>query len=225
MREIQTPQRDQSSANRSTKSKCSSNLSTDPRKAMKKCLNPAFKDVSEDDLTVTEFLKEFPEVSVNDQFGESAENFIAAYPVDTDSSKTVAISDLTSLSPSSEITSNKHILTNARDNKLGDAEIDSDHKIESYEAEVVIKHLREARIQVMKSKDLGPSKKLLDAMIKNVIQEFYGGLYEENEWLDKLASNKGNLVSLIFMMGIFAVLVPWFFNSGTKGFVTMSPPT
>ncbi|KAL8061255.1 hypothetical protein ABFX02_02G075500 [Erythranthe guttata] len=206
MREIQTPQRDQSSANRSTKSKCSSNLNSDPRKAMKKCLNPAFKDVSEEDLTVTEFLKEFPEVSVNDQFGESAE-------------------DLTSLSPSSEITSDKHILTNARDTKLGDAEIDSDHKIESYEAEVVIKHLREARIQVMKSKDLGPSKKLLDAMIKTVIQEFYGGLYEENEWLDKLASNKGNLVSLIFMMGMFAVLVLWFFNSGTKGFVTMSAPT
>ncbi|KAL8061256.1 hypothetical protein ABFX02_02G075600 [Erythranthe guttata] len=224
MREIQTPQRDQSSANRSTKSKCSSNLSSDPRKAMKKCLNPAFKAVSEEDLTVTEFLKEFPEVSVNDQFGESAENFIAAYPVDTHSLKTVAISDLTS-SPSSEITSDKHILTNARDTKLEDAEIGSDLKIESYEAEVVIKHLREARIQVMKSKDLGPSKKLLDAMIKTVIQEFYGGLYEENEWLDKLASNKGNLVSLIFMMGVFAVLVFWFFNSGTKGFVTMSSPT
>ncbi|KAL7119663.1 hypothetical protein ACP275_02G076200 [Erythranthe tilingii] len=222
MREIQTPQRDyQSSANRSTKSKCSS----DPRKVTEKYLNPAFKAVSEDDFTVTEFLKEFPEVSVTDQFGESAVNFIAAYPVDTDSSKTVAISDLTSLSPSSEITSDKHILTNARDTKLGDAQIDSDHKIESYEAEVVIKHLREARIQVMKSKDLGPSKKLLDAMIKTVIQEFYGGLYEDKEWLDKLLSSKGNLVSLIFMMGIFSVLVFWFFNSGTKGIVTMSPPT
>ncbi|EYU26462.1 hypothetical protein ABFS82_02G075000 [Erythranthe guttata] len=221
MREIQTPQRDQSSANRSTKSKCSS----DPRKVMKKSLNPAFKAVSEEGFTVTEFLKEFPEVSVNDQFGESAENFIAAYPVDTDSSKTVAISDLTLPSPSSEITSDKHAFTNARDTKLGGAEIESDHKIESYETEVVIKHLREARIQVMKSKDLGPSKKLLDATIKIVIQEFYGGLYEDKEWLDKLASNKGNLVSLIFMMGVFAALVFWFFNSGTKGFVNMLPPT
>ncbi|EYU26461.1 hypothetical protein ABFS82_02G075100 [Erythranthe guttata] len=211
MRDIQTPQSDQFSANRPTKSKISSDLSTDPFKVMKKSLNPAFKAVSEDDSTVLDFLKELPEVSVNNQFPESAENLAAAYPVGgTHSRKPVAISDLNSSPMSSEITS---------DTKL---EINSDYKLASYEVEAVIKHLKEARIRVMESTDLGSSKKLLKAMIENFIEEFDGGRCEDTKWL---ASNKGNLVLLIVMMVISAVLVLWFFSSGTEGFVSGPLPT
>ncbi|KAL0457514.1 UNVERIFIED_CONTAM: hypothetical protein Slati_1090600 [Sesamum latifolium] len=88
--------------------------------------------------------------------------------------------------------------------------------MEPIEAEVVIKHLREARIQVLNSKDVGPSKKLLDALINIIIEEFYGGLYDEKEWLDKFLSNKANLVFLSLMLGIFAIIMCGFLRSGTN---------
>ncbi|KAI3469269.1 hypothetical protein Pfo_025932 [Paulownia fortunei] len=224
--QLQTPQRDQTSANR--RSKSTSDLSKNLRKVAKKSLNPAFKAVSEDDSAVLESLKEFSEVSDDNPFGESAENFISLVsPVDRHSSETVAISDLTSpsLSSSSVITSDKHVAINATGTKCKNPEVDSFKKTESIEAEVVIKHLREARIQVLKSKDVGHSKKLLDALISIIVEEFYGGLYEENEWLDKLLSRKANLVFLSFMMGVYSILMFWFLNSGAKGFLTGPTPT
>ncbi|KAL0348569.1 UNVERIFIED_CONTAM: hypothetical protein Sangu_1084700 [Sesamum angustifolium] len=97
--------------------------------------------------------------------------------------------------------------------------------MEPIEAEVVIKHLREARIQVLNSKDVGPSKKLLDALINIIIEEFYGGLYDEKEWLDKFLSNKANLVLLTLMLGIFAIIICGFLHSGMSGFLTGPTPT
>ncbi|KAK6160964.1 hypothetical protein DH2020_004345 [Rehmannia glutinosa] len=222
--QLQTPQRDQTSANR--RSRSTSDLNKIPRKVSKKSLSTAFKAVSEDDSTVLEPLKEFSEVSDDNPFVESAENFIAlANPVDTHSSETVAISDLTSpsLSSFSVITSDDHVAVNPADTNGRNRETDFFNEIKSIETELVIKHLREARIQVLKSKDVGPSKKILDAMINIIIEEFYGGLYEENEWLDKLLSRKANMVFLSFMMGIYAILMFWFFYSDDTGFLTTGP--
>ncbi|KAK4425971.1 hypothetical protein Salat_1791100 [Sesamum alatum] len=224
--QLQTPQRDQSSGNRRLKS--TSEINKNLRKVTKKSLNPAFKAVSEEDIVVLESLKEFSEVSDDNPFAESAENFIISVnPAEPHSSETVAISDITSpsFSSSSVVTSDAHVTINASHRKGKNPVVDSSRKMEPIEAEVVIKHLREARIQVLNSKDVGPSKKLLDALIDIVIEEFYGGLYDEKEWLDKLLSNKANLVFLSIMLGIFAIIMCGFLHSGTNGYLTGPTPT
>ncbi|KAL0376342.1 UNVERIFIED_CONTAM: hypothetical protein Scaly_0751800 [Sesamum calycinum] len=224
--QLQTPQRDQSSGNRRLKSTSENNRNL--RKVTKKSLNPAFKAVSEEDIAVLESLKEFSEFSDDNPFAESAENFIISVnPVEPHSSETVAISDITSpsLSSSSVVTSDVHVTINASHSKGKNPVVDSSKKMEHIEAEVVIKHLREARIQVLNSKDVGPSKKLLDALINIIIEEFYGGLYDEKEWLDKFLSNKANLVLLTLMLGIFAIIICGFLHSGMSGFLTGPTPT
>ncbi|KAL2229665.1 UNVERIFIED_CONTAM: hypothetical protein Sindi_1560900, partial [Sesamum indicum] len=152
-------------------------------------------------------------------------NFIISVnPVEPHSSETAAISDITSpsLSSSSVVTSDAHVTISAMQNKGKIPVVDSSKKMEPIEAEVVIKHLREARIQVLNSKDVGPSKKLLDALINIIIEEFYGGLYDEKEWLDKFLSNKANLVFLSLMLGIFAIIMCGFLH---YGFLTGPTPT
>ncbi|KAL6532529.1 hypothetical protein OROGR_014499 [Orobanche gracilis] len=75
---------------------------------LQKKLSPAFKALPEDESAVLESLNEFSVISHDNPFVESAENFIALMdPLDTPSSKKVAISDLTSptLSSISVITS------------------------------------------------------------------------------------------------------------------------
>ncbi|KAG8370548.1 hypothetical protein BUALT_Bualt14G0128600 [Buddleja alternifolia] len=193
----------------------------------KKSLNPVFKAVSEEESAFSESPKEVSKVFDENPFSDSPENFLAPVNiVNTPSSETGAISDLTSPSFSSlSITSDKYSVVNASGTKHEHPKSDSFKEVESIEAEMVIKHLREARVHVLKSNDVGPSKKLLDALIDVIIEEFYGGLDEEKEWLDKLLSTKANLIFLSFMLGIFAVFVFWFSNSGAKEFVTELTPT
>ncbi|KAL3626617.1 hypothetical protein CASFOL_030166 [Castilleja foliolosa] len=223
--QFQTPQRDQTSANR--RSKSTSDLNKNARKVSKKKLSSIFQAASEDDCSVLESLKEFPEVSDDNLFVESAENFIALVdPVDTHSSQTAATSDLTSLnsSPFSVTTSDNHVSVNATGTKCKNStEADFFDEVKSIETEVVIKHLREARIQVLKSKDVVSAKKILDALIKITIEELYGGVHEENGWLDKLLSGKFNMALLSLMMGIYAIFMLWFFNSDANGFHNTGP--
>ncbi|KAK4405456.1 hypothetical protein Sango_0552100 [Sesamum angolense] len=214
--QLQTPQRDQSSGNRRLKSTSENNRN----------LRKPFRE----DIAVLESLTEFSEVSDDNPFAESAENFIISVnPVEPHSSETVAISDIASpsLSSSSVVTSDVHVTINASHSKGKNPVVDSSKKMEPIEAEVVIKHLREARIQVLNSKDVGPSKKLLDALINIIIEEFYGGLYDEKEWLDKFLSNKANLVLLTLMLGIFAIIICGFLHSAVFLYVLdgdWSPP-
>ncbi|KAL6519759.1 hypothetical protein OROMI_032653 [Orobanche minor] len=265
--QVQTPQGDQAIAAR--RSKSTSDPNKNPRKVLKKKLSPAFKAVSEDDSAVFESLKEFPEVSddnpfvesaevlqkkmipafkalpedesavleslddfpvvSNDNpFVESAENFIALMsPLDTPSSEKVDVSDLTSptLSSFSVITSDDRVIVNATDTEFKIHEADFLDEIKSIETEVVIKHLREARIQVLKSKDVGSSKKILDALINIVIEEYNGGVFglEERKGAKKFLPKNANMIFLSFMMGVYAVLMLWFFSSDAKGFNTTGP--
>ncbi|KAL6548190.1 hypothetical protein OROGR_008611 [Orobanche gracilis] len=256
--QVQTPQGDQAIAAR--RSKSTSDPNKNQRKVLKKKLSPAFKAVSEDDSAVFEPLKEFPEVSddnpfvesaevlqkkmipafkalpedesavleslnefpvlSNDNpFVESAENFIAP---DTPSEK-VAISDLTSptLSSFSVITSDDR----ATDTEFKIHESDFLDEIKSIETEVVIKHLREARIQVLKSKDVGSTKKILDALINIAIEEYNGGVFghEEKKGVKKFLPKKANMIFLSFMMGVNALLMLWFFSADANGFDTTGP--
>ncbi|KAL3829320.1 hypothetical protein ACJIZ3_018122 [Penstemon smallii] len=201
--------------------KSTPDVKRNPRKVVKKSLDPEFTAVLEDDSEVKQSPKEVPN---DNPFSESAENINAwVNPVGSPSSVTITTSDLAS--PSSTITCDKHVGVDASDSKCEILEIDSFKKIECIEAELVIKHLGEARIQVMKSQGLGHSRKLLDALINVIIEEAYNGLYEEKEWLDKIISSKTNLVFLGFMLGMVVIFVVLFFNMGSKGLLNGPPPT
>ncbi|CAA0829414.1 Unknown protein [Striga hermonthica] len=126
------------------------------------------------------------------------------------------VSDLTSpvLSQFSVVTSDNLVTLNASDTKCENPGADSTpDEIKSVEAELVIKHLMEARIQFLKSKNVGSSKKILEALIKIIIEEFNGVMYEESGWLEKIfLSKKAIMVFCSLVMGIWVVLMFWFFN-------------
>ncbi|CAA2969851.1 Hypothetical predicted protein [Olea europaea subsp. europaea] len=150
-------------------------------------------------------------------------------PVATPTTKTETVA-LTDLSPSSSsllstITYDKDIANNASKNKCVNPEINSVKNMESIEVDIVIKHLKDARVQVLNSSDVNYSKKLLDALINVVIEDFYGGLYEEKDWLNKLVLSKVRVVSLSILVGILAVSVFLFSNSGAKGLHNGLTPT
>ncbi|CAI9771108.1 unnamed protein product [Fraxinus pennsylvanica] len=227
---LQTPQREQIPSN--YRSKSNSDLNKKPQKFTRKNLNHVFKAVSEEDHSAFQFPKELiesvSEVSDHNPFNESAENFLVN-PVATPSSKTetVALTDLTP-SPSSllsTITYDKHIANNASKNKCVNPEVNYVKNMESIEVDIVIQHLKDARVQVMNSSDVNHSKKLLDALINVVIEDFYGGLYEEKDWLNKFVSSKVHVVSLSILFGILAFSVFLFSNSGAKGLHNGLTPT
>ncbi|KAL2459346.1 uncharacterized protein Fot_54478 [Forsythia ovata] len=228
---LQTPQRDQIPSN--YRSKSNYDFNKKPHKFTRKNLNHVFKAVSEEDPSAFQFPKEaiesVSEVSDHNPFTESAQNYIVI-PVATPSSKTetVALSDLTSSSSSSSLSaimSDKDIANNATKNKCESPEINSVNKVRSIEVDILIKHLKVARVQVMNSSDVNHSKKLLDALINFVIEEFHGGLYEEKDWLDKFVLSKARVVSLSILIGILAVLLFLFSNSGAKGLHSGLTPT
>ncbi|KAH6831832.1 hypothetical protein C2S53_008325 [Perilla frutescens var. hirtella] len=222
--QLQTPQRDQTPANR--RPKTAPDLNRNPRKGAKKSLNPAFKALPEDDSAVLESLEEFVGASDDNPFSESAENFFAVVHASETQSTEKVVSDLTSTLASTSVTATpyKHVASDTA-NTRSPEKVDSFQMTKSVEAEVVIKHLREARIQVLKSKDVGPSKKLVEALINVIIEEFHGGLYEENEWLDKLLSRKSNLIFLISIMVMFSLLMVWFSDWSLKESFTGPTPT
>lgn len=55
-------------------------------------------------------------------------------------------------------------------------------------------------------------KKLLDAVIKTVIEEF-DGLSEDKHWYDTLISKKFHLVTLACLPGVVVVFIRLFFHS------------
>ncbi|XP_057809761.1 uncharacterized protein LOC131024258 isoform X2 [Salvia miltiorrhiza] len=200
--QLQTPQRDQNSANR------------------------RLKTVSDPNRNLQKSLKEFSEASDDNSFAESAENSLAsAHPAKTQSLESDAVSDLTSTLSSSSLTATPYKHVSIETAYTDKPEMDSIKMGGSVEAEVVIKHLREARVQVLKSKDIGPSKNVVEALINIIIEEFCGSVYEEDEWLDKLLSSKRNQVSLICIMVLFSLLMVWFLSSSSNGSLTGPTPT
>ncbi|KAM7484961.1 hypothetical protein LguiA_000970 [Lonicera macranthoides] len=166
------PQKEHPLANRLTKS--IAEHTRKPRKINKKCLNYAFASVSEDvKLDSPNSLidiSSISEVSEDSQLCESAESFIMAMNPAISPASEIVNSNLTAL-PS----------TITADKEEGDglvslgasAEFDGP-KLGSIEAEMVVKHLRQAQIQVLNLADGDLRfKKLLDALIKVVMEEFY----------------------------------------------------
>ncbi|KAA8527356.1 hypothetical protein F0562_034929 [Nyssa sinensis] len=223
--QLQTPQKEHQHANR--RSKPISNHAKNHQKISKKCLNSVFALASED------FSLESPkdsidfssisEISDDNQIGESPESVIATMnPVLSPSSETVSLSDLTPLS--SSITVVKDEADNVSVNRCGFSESNS-VRTGPVEAQIVLNHLRQARIQVLNSADADlQSKKLLDALIKVVIDEFYG-LPEERDRFAELLSTKTRIVFLSFSLWILAVLAVFLFSSSVQSSFIEPPPT
>lgn len=147
--------------------------------------------------------------------------------MDTPSSETVARSDHSpSLSSSSVITCDKYIAASVSSSKRKNPEeVNSLNKNGSVEAEMVIKHLRDVRIQVTNSNDMDRSKKLLEVLISSTIKELGGSPHEEKDWINELVSSNARVVILGVLLGIFAILVFVLINSEAKGIPSGPPPT
>ncbi|XP_057804456.1 uncharacterized protein LOC131019854 isoform X1 [Salvia miltiorrhiza] len=157
---------------------------------------------------------------------EDFKNSLApVHPAKTQLLESDTVSDLTSILSSSSVTATPYKHISIETPYTDKSEMDSLKMGGSVEAEVVLKHLREARVQVSKSKDVGPSKNVVEALINIIIEEFRGSVYEEDEWLDKLLSSKLNQVFLICIMVLFSLLMVWFLSSSSNGSFTRPKPT
>ncbi|XP_059630456.1 uncharacterized protein LOC132273517 [Cornus florida] len=220
---LQTPQKEHLLANR--RSKSMSEQAKKPQKISKKCLNSVFTSVSEDVSVGSPKdsidFSSISEVYVDGQFGDSAESFTESVnPEISPSLETAAPSQLTPLS--STITVNNDENGSVSVNRCRSAESNS-VKIGSIEEEMVINHLRQARIEILNSANL-QSKKLLDALVKVVIEEFCG-LPEEKDQFSELLSTKAHLVLLSFFLWILAVVGVFFFSFGVRSSFNGLAPT
>lgn len=98
-------------------------------------------------------------------------------------------------------------------------------KIGSVESEIVVNILKRNRTQVLNSADVDPqSKKILDALIEIVIDEFYTRPAERDRFAE-LVSIKTQIVLLSFFLWILAVAVAFFFGSGVHNSSSGPLPT
>ncbi|KAK4349154.1 hypothetical protein RND71_031909 [Anisodus tanguticus] len=82
---------------------------------------------------------------------------------------------------------------------------------------MAVKYLRESQIQVVNATDIDIRyKKLLDAVMNTVVEEFYGLPQDNTDCYNTLVSNKFHLVTLTFLLWIIAVFIRFFFSSGEK---------
>ncbi|KAJ8534957.1 hypothetical protein K7X08_016685 [Anisodus acutangulus] len=118
--------------------------------------------------------------------------------------------------PSSEAVDPLAHLTPLSSTITCDSNTPSDVKFGFVEAEMAVKYLREAQMQVVNATDVDIRyKKLLDAVMNIVVEEFYG-LPQDKDCYNKLVSRKFHLVTLTFLLWIIAVLIGFFFHSGEK---------
>ena len=98
-------------------------------------------------------------------------------------------------------------------------------KIGSVELEIVVDILKRNRTQVLNSSDVDPqSKKILDALIEIVIEEFYNRPKERDRFAE-LVSIKIQIVILFFFLWMLAVAVAFFFGSGVQHASSRHLPT
>lgn len=98
-------------------------------------------------------------------------------------------------------------------------------KTGSVELEIVVDILKRNRTQVLNSADVDPqSKKILDALIEIVIEEFYNRPKERDRFAE-LVSIKIQIVLLSFFLWMLAVAVAFFFGSAVQHSSSRHLPT
>ncbi|KAI8010939.1 hypothetical protein LOK49_LG06G03410 [Camellia lanceoleosa] len=217
--QLQTPKKEHQHS-KTRRSKSISEHSKKPHRISQKCLNSVFTSVSEDLVEFSSIL----EISEDNQLRESTESFIASpNQVISPSLETFSLSDLTPLS--STITVDKDEVVDVSVGHCRSAKSKKSVDIVSVEAEVVVNHLKQARIQVMNSTSADlQSKKLLNALIEVVIEEF-NALPEEKDRLSELVSMKTRVVFMIFLLWIVAVSMFLHFSSRGQSSFSVPPPT
>jgi hypothetical protein len=91
--------------------------------------------------------------------------------------------------------------------------------------EIVVDILKRNRTQVLNSSDVDPqSKKILDALIEIVIEEFYNRPKERDRFAE-LVSIKIQIVLLFFFLWMLAMAVAFFFGSGVQHSSSKHLPT
>ncbi|CAL5395788.1 unnamed protein product [Camellia sinensis] len=210
--QLQTPKKEHQHS-KIRRSKSISEHSKKPHRISQKCLNSVFTSVSED---LVEF-SSISEISEDNQLRESAESFIA--------SLNQVISPSLETFLSSTITVDKDEVVDVSVGHCRSAKSKKSVDIVSVEAEVVVNHLKQARIQVMNSTSADlQSKKLLNALIEVVIEEF-NALPEEKDRLSQLVSMKTRVVFMIFLLWIVAVSMFLHFSSRGQSSFSEPPPT
>lgn len=211
---LQTPLKDL--GNRRSKS-ISTDLTKKPLKATRKNLNSVFESQAAAAASFSESssaISDDPNLLID----SSAEDLLLI-PETSPSSETV---DQTPLS--STVISDKFKECTGSNIRCGISLI-SDVKFGFVEAEMAVKYLREAQMQVVNATDIDIRyKKLLDALMNTVVEEFYG-LPDDKDWYNNIVSKKFHLVTLTFLLWVIAVFIGFFFRLGENNSFYGTLPT
>ncbi|KAG6765719.1 hypothetical protein POTOM_029772 [Populus tomentosa] len=226
MKAYQTPSRKEHYSRTSSDRICKDSLLKKPLKNAKKSLDGAF--ISATPGVSPEISKESSDFSLVSEISDanhccqtasisvlalnpvvSASTEISSLPAITPNSNTITITD-----DSSSISTDCYGVSKQCSSKIG--------QVEGLEADIVVNLLKQARIEVSKA-DV-QSKKLLDALIKVVIDEFYT-LTGEKDLTNCFVSMKGRVVCLCLLIWSFAVSGFLLFDLGLGSSGGGPPPT
>ncbi|KAJ6888983.1 protein SINE3 [Populus alba x Populus x berolinensis] len=216
MKEYQTPLKELSRSSSSSARKFKESQLKKPQRIAKKSLNGVFSSAAEVVSPEINYeLSDFapvPDIFDANHCGQTAQNSESPLnPAPWASTDTSSVSDLTPTSEISTITDGPGSVEKYGLGKLCGSKIGP---VEGLEADVAVKLLKEARVGVSNS-DVR-SKKVLDALTKAVMDEYYT-LPEEKDWMTDLVSMKGRIVCLCFLIWSFVVSTMFLFGSGLGG--------
>lgn len=236
MKAYQTPSKKEHYSRTSSDRICKDSLLKKPLKNAKKSLDGAFisatQGVSPEIIKESSDLSPVSEISDANHCSQTASvnfssfhsNRISVLALNPVVSASTEISSLPDITPNSNtITITDDLGSISTDcygvNKQCSSKIG---QVEGLEADIVVNLLKQARIEVSKA-DV-QSKKLLDALIKVVIDEFYT-LTGEKDLTNCFVSMKGRVVCLCFLIWSFAVSGFLLFDLGLGSSGGGPPPT
>ncbi|KAM3687786.1 hypothetical protein ACJW31_10G100700 [Castanea mollissima] len=190
------------------------------QKVTKKNLNEVLTSVS--DESSKDELSSISEISESNHAGDITDSFsMAMSPAPSASSESLLPSDLT---PSSTVTAENDEPGKLAMNLYGSSELDGS-KNRSVEVEIVVDFLKNARSQALNSVDVETrSKKLLDALLSIIVDEFYAQP-EKKDRFDELIAMKTKIVLLCFVFWILAMAMTFFFSSRVENSFRGPHPT
>ncbi|KAF2310298.1 hypothetical protein GH714_007627 [Hevea brasiliensis] len=215
MKDYHTPLKEDLSNRKSKESRLKK-----PQKIATKSLNGVFSSVSE--AVSSETIKESSDFSAISEISDSnstslmaKSSALAFNPVLSASSET---------SPLSDLTPNSKILTTSDEPGDVSMELSRFYKPDgSVEIDIVANFLKQARTRVLNSTNADQqSKKILDALIKVVLDEYHA-LPEEMDWYSGLVSAKVRVVFLCFLLWGFIVSVMFFLGLRLDSYSGPSP--
>ncbi|XP_050265243.1 uncharacterized protein LOC126709173 [Quercus robur] len=190
------------------------------QKVTKKNLNAVFTSVS--DESSKDELSSISEISESNHAGDITDSFsMTMSPTPTASSESLLPSDLT---PSSTVTTENDEPGKLAMNLYRSSELDGS-KNRSVEMEIVVDFLKKARSQASNSVDVDTrSKKLLDALLSIIVDEFYAQPEKKDRFAELIAMKK-QIVLLCFVFWILAMAMTFFFSSRVENSFRGPPPT